>query len=157
QRGHRLNATPASVPWLPSMNLIVRRDAFLAVEGFNEHLETAEDVDLCYRLGKRGIILYNPAMEATHWGEAKNVCIFWRKEAWRGRGNLRGLFSHGFRWDELPSLGYPLYTLCAILLIAGGSVLDLWLKQFVFVSMALIMFILPASVLAANTGYRAKS
>ena len=107
QRGRQSVDKPGSVPWLPSMNLLVRCDTFLAVSGFNEHLETAEDVDLCYRLGQYGAILCNRAMEATHWGEARDVCTFWRKEVWRGLGNWQGVLSHGWRWDEFPSLSIP--------------------------------------------------
>ena len=67
QRGRQEQAKPASTPWLSSMNLIVRRADFQKISGFNERLETAEDVDLCYRLGQRGMILRNPAMKAVHW------------------------------------------------------------------------------------------
>ena len=40
------------VDWLPSMNILVRRNALEDVGGFNESLITCEDVDLCYRLKK---------------------------------------------------------------------------------------------------------
>ena len=96
-----VDLTPRPISWLSSMNLIVRRDTFLAIGGFNERLQTAEDVDLGYRLGQRGTILCNPAMDAVHWGEARDLKIFWRKEVWRGLGNLGGVRSHGLRWDEV--------------------------------------------------------
>jgi hypothetical protein len=35
------------------MNIMVRRNDFLSIAGFNEHLETTEDVNLCYRLAQR--------------------------------------------------------------------------------------------------------
>jgi hypothetical protein len=133
------------------MNLIVRREAFLAVSGFNEQLETVEDVDLCYRLGQRGTILWNSAMEAIHWGEARDLRIFWRKESWRSISNLRGVLAHGFRWDELPSLGYPLYILCGVLFLMLGGVVDLWYGQLFLVPLSLTMLILPALGLALNT------
>jgi GT2 family glycosyltransferase len=143
--------TPRFTKWLSSMNLIVRRDAFLAVGGFNEELQTAEDVDLCYRLGQHGALLYNPAMEAVHWGEARDLKIFWRKEVWRGLGNLHGVLSHGFRWDELPSLGYPLYTACLVILLTLGFMLDLWHRQLLLVPMMIILLLLPPLLLALNT------
>lgn len=150
QRGRdcELQATP--VPWLSSMNLIVRRSDFLAVRGFNESLETAEDVDLCYRLGRRGTILCYPAMEAIHWGEARDLRTFWRKEVWRGRGNLHGIWSHGLRWDELPSLGYPLYMLCVVLLFSLGVWVDHRNKEFLLAPVFLLLLGAPALVLALN-------
>ena len=66
QRGRQPTHSVYPVSWLPSMNLIVRREDFLAISGFNEQLETTEDVDLCYRLAQCGTILWNPAMEAIH-------------------------------------------------------------------------------------------
>jgi Glycosyltransferase like family 2 len=145
-----------TVTWLPSMNLIVRRDAFVKIGGFNEELETAEDVDLCYRLGQHGMILCNPAMEATHWGEAWNLRSFFRKEAWRGAGNLKGISVHGLRWDELPSIGYPLYVLCCALLFSLSVGLDAWRGQFIIIPLTFILLVLPALVLAIQASYRTK-
>jgi glycosyltransferase involved in cell wall biosynthesis len=153
QRGRQIEAEPTPVSWLSSMNLIVRRDDFLAVSGFNDHLETAEDVDLCYRLGQRGTLLYNPGMKAVHWGEARDLRSFWRKEVWRGMGNLKGVRSHGLRWDELPSLGYPLYVICLVLLFGLGVFVDLWYQQVLMAPLCLLLLILPALLLALKTAH----
>jgi cellulose synthase/poly-beta-1,6-N-acetylglucosamine synthase-like glycosyltransferase len=155
QRGRQVEDKPTPVPWLASMNLIVRREAFLAISGFNEELETAEDVDLCYRLSQHGIILSNRAMEATHWGEARDVRTFWRKEVWRGLGNMQGVLSHGLRWDELPSLGYPLYVICLGLLFILGCIIDLWYHHIRFAPLGLVLLTLPALLLACRTAYLA--
>jgi len=150
QRGCQ-SLTPAPISWLPSMNLMVRRDAFLAVGGFNEQLETAEDVDLCYRLSEKGMIVNNPMMRAVHWGEARTLPIFWKKEVWRGIGNVKGLVSHGFRLDELPSLGYPMYTFVMGLAVLAGGVVDWWNGQVLWGMVALSLLILPGLVLAGNS------
>ena len=156
QRPGALASTPWPVPWLPSMNLIVRRNDFLAVSGFNERLVTAEDVDLCYRLRQRGTILCNPAMQAIHWGEARDLRTFWRKEAWRGIGNLRGVLSHGLRWDEFPSLGYPLYVLGGTLFFVLGSIADVQRGQCTLALISLVLLLLPALFLALKTARLAK-
>jgi GT2 family glycosyltransferase len=144
------------VGWLPSMNLLVRRDMFVKVGGFNERLETAEDVDLCYRLGQLGSILCVPAMEAIHWGEARDLKMFWRKEVWRGKANLKGVFSHGLRWDELPSLGYPIYILCLLVVLTFSCILDLWNQRFVLTLFSVGPLTLPALLLATATMLRAR-
>jgi len=150
-------AVRKAVSWLPSMNLVVRRDDFLAIGGFNEDLETAEDVDLCYRLGTRGSILCNPAMEAIHWGEAQDLQTFWRKEVWRGLGNIKGVLSHGFRWNELPSLGYPFYMLMATLFCIVALFIGLWQWRILPMLIGLIALTLPAMCLALNTAHRTQS
>jgi hypothetical protein len=143
------------VAWLPSMNLLVRRDMFVKVGGFNERLDTAEDVDLCYRLGQLGSILCVPVMEAIHWGEARDLKMFWRKEVWRGKGNLKGVLAHGLRRDELPSLGYPIYILCLLLALTLSCLLNLSNRPFVLTLCSFGLLILPALALAAATMRRA--
>lgn len=157
QRGRRSTVQLAPTLWLPSMNIMVRRNDFLSIAGFNEHLETTEDVDLCYRLAQRGTILCNPGMEAIHWGEAQDLRTFWRKEVWRGLGNLKGILSHGFRWDELPSLGYPLYMLMATLLCIVSLHTDLRWWRLQLLPFGLFALTLPSVCLALNTAYKAQS
>lgn len=148
QRGTYGDKTVWPVAWLPAMNLLVRRAVFVEAGGFDEQLVTTEDVDLCYRLGQHGVILCNPAMDAVHWGEAPDVRTFWRKEVWRSIGNLRGVWTHGLRWDELPSVGYPLYMLGSglLTLIAGG--LDVWQGQVRWLPLSLAGLSFPALLLA---------
>jgi glycosyltransferase involved in cell wall biosynthesis len=155
QRGRRPQARESVVSWLPSMNLIVRREDFLAVGGFNEELKTAEDVDLCYRIRQRGVILSNAAMKAIHWGEAPDLRTFWRKEVWRGIGNLKGVLSHGFRWDEVPSLGYPLYVILLGLLFCLSLVVDILHQQIVYTPLCLILLAFPPLLLALKTAHLA--
>jgi hypothetical protein len=147
---------PTPVRWLGSANLIVRRDVFLAAVGFNERLETSEDVDLCYRLGQYGTILHNPTMEAIHWGEDPDLKTFWRKEVWRGIGSLRGVLSHGLRWDEIPSLGYPLYVLCGVLLTVLSIFVDLSYRHIRLGPLSFLFLTFPALLLALNTARLAK-
>lgn len=156
QRGGQHESAPRPVAWLPSMNLIVRRDAFSTIRGFDEQLETAEDVDLCYRLGQRGVIVCNPDMEATHWGEAKDLRTLWRKEVWRGKGNLQGVLSHGLRLDELPSLGYPLYILSFVLIFIFICIFDMWRRQVTLIPLTLTLLALPALALSIATTWRAR-
>ena len=97
------------VQWLESMNLFVRKSLFIRCNGFNEQLATCEDVDLCYRLSRLGRIVADTSIKAVHLGEANSVKEFVHKEVWRGQSNLKGVFSHGISYKELPSLVVPVY------------------------------------------------
>ena len=99
------------VEWLESMNLIVKKDVFRELGGFNEKLETCEDVDLCYRIGQKYQIISDKKIRVVHLGEAKTLGEFFKKEMWRGKGNLRGLKEHGLKFKEIPSILLPLYYL----------------------------------------------
>lgn len=68
------------VKWHPTMAFMIWRSRFLEISGFNETLETAEDVDLGYRLSKIGQLLFDPSMRAIHLGEDPDLKTFWRKE-----------------------------------------------------------------------------
>ena len=99
------------VEWLESMNLFVKKDVFCSFGGFNENLETCEDVDLCYRIGEKYKIISDKRIKSIHSGEAKTLLEFFKKEMWRGRSNIVGLKEHGLKLKELPSIVLPLYYL----------------------------------------------
>lgn len=100
-----------TVHWLESMNMFIPRSLFAEIGGFNEDLVTCEDVDISYRLAKLGKIVSDLRIVATHHGEARTIKAFFRKERWRGRSNYVGLFAHGLKLSEIPSLMLPLYYL----------------------------------------------
>lgn len=53
--------------YVPSCNLLVRRDLFLRIGGFNESMFVGEDVDFCWRLQKQGFhIEYRPVGKVYH-------------------------------------------------------------------------------------------
>lgn len=73
--------------WIGSANLAIRREAFDAVDGFDERLVTGEDTELCQRLRDRGYRIYeSKSLAAVHLDNAKTVTDFYRKELWRGLG-----------------------------------------------------------------------
>ncbi len=95
--------------WLETANMLIKREAFLAVGGFNEHLTTCEDVDISYRLLKSGKIVSDPSIKTIHHREPGTLRDFFNKERWRGRSNYNGLLHHGLKLQELPSLLLPIY------------------------------------------------
>jgi glycosyltransferase involved in cell wall biosynthesis len=97
------------VEWLESMNLFVKRDVFLELGGFNEKLVTCEDVDLCYRIGQKYKIISDKRIRVVHLGEARTLREFFKKEMWRGQGNLAGVREHGLKLKEIPSIALPVY------------------------------------------------
>ena len=152
---HRANELKL-VDWLPTVGLLVRASAFREVGGFNEALATCEDVDLGYRVAARYRIVSDPDVKSIHLGEPRTLWRFFTKELWRGKQNLTGLFSHGVKRSELPSLLLPAYqgVWNAILLaaIACGLTLGTWTPTFVAASMLL----LPALLLAFNTSLKTR-
>jgi len=106
------------VEWLESMNMFVLRGEFENAGGFDKTMVTCEDYDLCMRLKASGRIVSDSEIVATHHGEAASLTHFFKKEYWCGTSNLNGFRRHGFSWNELPSVAFPIvYGLQAILTI----------------------------------------
>jgi GT2 family glycosyltransferase len=79
--GHR------EVRYIPGGNMAMRRDLFLAVGGFDEMLETGEDMDLCARLTANGYrIVETPEIRCVHLGEPRSLAEVFRRNRWHGRG-----------------------------------------------------------------------
>lgn len=105
------------VGWINSMNMFVRKDAFNEVGGFNTSLVTCEDVDLCYRLGIKYIILSDDNIIVYHFGEATTIKQFIRKEMWRGYSGFDGMRIHGINRSEIKSLLLPIYYSITLIIV----------------------------------------
>ena len=75
--------------------MLVRRDAFEAVGGFDEQFpENYNDIDLCLRLRRAGLaIVYQPHVQATHWEGRTRTAKETAKEAFKDR------WQHAFSRD----------------------------------------------------------
>jgi glycosyltransferase involved in cell wall biosynthesis len=96
QTWHGLHKRDADgyVHYLNSGNFIIRRTAFQAVGGFNEHLVTGEDAELCQRLRVAGFKVYEcQAVRAVHLGNPKSLRAFFKRNAWHALG-MFGTFKH---------------------------------------------------------------
>ena len=139
------------VEWLESMNLFVRKDVFWSLDGFNENLETCEDVDLCYRIGAKYKIVSDKRIKSIHSGEAKTLLEFFKKEMWRGKSNITGLKEHGLRLKELPSIVLPLYYLSIPII----SFVALFLFNFGLAALSfVILLIMPPLLISTCLSYK---
>ncbi len=127
------------VSWLNSMNLIVRRDVFDEVNGFDENLETGEDVDFCYRVSKKFKILSSDDVIVYHYGEADSIINFFKKEVWRGQGNLYKLLNFKVEKKEWKSIFMPLYFTFLPLLLLTNPLLSVAL--FIFPGIVFLFFV----------------
>jgi hypothetical protein len=109
------------VDWLGSGNLVVRRDVFDAVEGFDASLATCEDVDLCRRIRARGLLVVDDdRLVNIHFGDPATLSAVVRGERWRGRDNLRVSFRDRVTWRGAPSTSMPLIDLLLMAAAMAG-------------------------------------
>ncbi len=145
--------------WVPAGNMLIRKQVFMQCGGFDETLMTCEDVDLCYRVAQQYRVVEDTAIRCLHHGEPKTLWQLFRKELWRGRDNLLGVVRHGLRWDELPSVVLPLYSVATLILLLASPAMTMFNSWGVAANVlwTACLFLLPAVAIAALTGARARA
>lgn len=119
----RRHAAPVDTEWIPSGNLVVRREAFASVGGFDVSLATCEDVDLCQRLnGKGGRVLAVPGMLSLHVGDPQTLGAVFRGELWRGRDAVRLALRSAVNASSIKGLLMPAFTMAGLLAVIAGGI-----------------------------------
>lgn len=116
----------ATARWLPTFNLLLRRDAFESVGCFDESLTTCEDCDLGYRLSASGFLIIDPRAKVIHNGESRSLRELFRREAWRTRGNVRLAWGRPFDGSNWLSLLFPPAVVILMLGAFAGGAGALW-------------------------------
>jgi len=107
------------VKYINSGNLVVKRQAFLKVGGFDDTMISCEDPDLGVRLGRSGFkIVQALAVRAVHPAGDKSIPMFFRKHAWRSMG-MFGMFKNGW-------ISKPVLTVLAHLVLCIAAVVNLF-------------------------------
>ncbi len=94
--------------YLPSCNLLVKRDVFLSLRGFREDLQVGEDVDLCWRLQDEGFQMeYRPRGKIYH-RHRNRLSPFCRRRFEYGTSEpwLQRRHSHRIKQLILPPAGF---------------------------------------------------
>jgi GT2 family glycosyltransferase len=150
-RGNTVGRTDAV--WLGSGNLVIRRDAFEAVNGFDASLEACEDVDLCQKLrAAEWRVLADERLHSIHFGDPATLGALFRAERWRGRDNLRVTFRGGFTPRQLPSAVIPVaQAVCGLTVIIAVAMLPLiGAKIWPVIMSAACAFLIPSVLRAAR-------
>lgn len=145
------------VSWLPTENLIVRKSIFVKIGGFNKSLVTCEDVDFGYKISSRYIIISDLSIDSIHLGEAKNLSQFFKKEIWRGKGNLQGVLSHGIVWDEIPSLLFPVYYLIVFFLSPLFIAWSIFNKNIRPFACSIVLILIPILLISLRTTIKSRN
>lgn len=119
-------APDAAVSYLPTCNLLVRREALLAQGGFDPALRVGEDVDFIWRALRAGHrARYVPAGRVVH--EHRIRWIDWlrrRADYGSSEADLQQRFPEGRRLMHLPRVG--LLSLLAMVLAPWFGLAGLW-------------------------------
>jgi hypothetical protein len=82
----------SDVRHIGSGHLVVPRETFFQMGGFDPTLPTGEDYELCRRAKSMGIaVVAVPGLRAIHRGEPRRLREFFRREVWHGLGDSGSL------------------------------------------------------------------
>jgi len=116
------SAMPVDADWVSGACFLVRRDAFEEVGGFDEsYFMYAEDVDLCWRLGRAGWqVVYAPAAEVTHVQGTSTARHPYRMILEHHRSLLRfaSRSTRGWHRIALPAVAVGIATRCGLAVVA---------------------------------------
>jgi len=151
---HRYQEAPKSgeVSHVPAGNLIMRREDFLKLRGFDETIQTNEDYELCDRARKAGMnVRAYPQIGVVHLGTAQSLRVFFRKQAWHGTHVIKVFLRDPLKSHNRKAVFFAAYTLLGTLAVASGLVWALtehgsWL----FPACAVAALCLPPTVLSAK-------
>ncbi|MBI3257098.1 MAG: mycofactocin biosynthesis glycosyltransferase MftF [Actinobacteria bacterium] len=105
------------VSYVPAAALVVRREAALAIGGFDEALTTGEDVDFVWRLAKGGVtVRYEPGSRVAHHHRTRLMAMLARRAAY-GRSAAALERRHP---GNVPALEISPWSLGAWTLLAAG-------------------------------------
>ena len=131
------------VEWIQSGNLIIKKESFDAVGGFDEQLNVCEDSDICYRIKDKGYkIVSNKAIGSYHLGFAETLITFFKKQLWYGKDVLRVFFKSKNKKKYFKSLSLPLFfLLCIFVFCLSILLVKIKLMVLAVVTMFIVSFI----------------
>ncbi|HET9364050.1 MAG TPA: glycosyltransferase [Candidatus Angelobacter sp.] len=109
------------VSHVPAGDLIMRREDFLRLGGFDETIQTNEDYELCERVRKAGMtVRAYPQIGVVHLGTAQSLRVFFRKQAWHGTHVLKVFLRNVSGSHNLKAVVFAGYTLLCLLGMVAG-------------------------------------
>lgn len=138
-------ARDGMVNYIVAGNLVIKRQAFFSVGGFDERMVSCEDNDLGLRLNQAGFKVYqSQAVRALHPGGEQSLSVFFRKTAWRSMGMFR-MMKHS--WMNKPlviTFAHLVFCLVAIANLFGShaSLLARMVVSLLLVNLAPVLTVL---------------
>ena len=151
---HRYQEAPKSgeVSHVPAGDLIMRREDFLRLGGFDETIQTNEDYELCERARKSGMqVRAFPRIGVVHLGTAQSLRVFFRKQAWHGTHVIKVFLRDIVKSYNRKAVFFAAYTLLCLFAAIFGIVATIISPKFWWLPVGgFAALCLPPAVLSAR-------
>jgi glycosyltransferase involved in cell wall biosynthesis len=110
-----------AVSYVPAGDLLLRREVFAKIGGFEESIQTNEDLELCQRALAAGFTVKSfPELRVVHLGTPRTLLGFYRKQRWHGTHVFAVFLRDPKKRKNRKPVALALFTItCFVLLIAG--------------------------------------
>jgi glycosyltransferase involved in cell wall biosynthesis len=110
------------VSYVPGGDLIVSRELFLNLGGFDETIVTSEDCEFCERAARSSVaVLALPSLSVVHLGTPQTLESFYQKQSWHGVNVHRVFLRDMFHSKSRKAMLFALYMLVGIVAAISGS------------------------------------
>jgi glycosyltransferase involved in cell wall biosynthesis len=139
------------VSHVPAGDLVMRREDFLRVRGFDESIQTNEDYELCDRVRKAGMpVRAFPQIGVVHLGTAQSLKVFYRKQCWHGTHVVKVFLRDALHSDNKTAELFAAYTLAASAALVVTMAIGFWRGMWAPSLIALCALLLPPVLLASR-------
>jgi glycosyltransferase involved in cell wall biosynthesis len=147
----------AEVDWVPTGNMIMPREGFMSIGGFNEALESNEDYDFCFRIRNHGYkIVSSSDTPVLHLRPPQNLKQIFKKELWHGKEVLKVFMNdihqskdiYIFRRKNFKVILYAFCYLMFILFLLSSFVIAISAKTFLPLLVALLFPVITSFLMA---------
>jgi len=142
--------------WVASRAMIVRKEAHVSVEGFDEGLITCEDVDYGYRMGAKYRVILDERLAPLHLKLTRDLVHFFHVQTWRGNDNLKISLRHINQLKELLYILYILYYTILVICLFPVIAFTIYAYDLRPLAIILVGLFVPMFLAAFNVCRKAK-
>lgn len=140
------------VNYLPAGNIIIKKDCFFEVNGFDEGLETNEDYDLCYRLREKGHKIFSdPSIESVHFGTPYTINHLFKRELWHGTSTFKVFIKDFKKVRNLKVILFSIFVWVSLINIVIGLGVLVLIGNSIYVTTSLLSLILLIGGISLKT------
>lgn len=146
------------VSFIPSSNMFIRRADFNALKGFDESVQTSEDVEFCARAHEAGMaIVAFRSLAVVHEGIPRNLLQFYRQNRWHGEQLLRLFIQNLPSTRNFPLIAISFYTLFMFWVTVVTLIAACVLRYWIIPIYAAVLLVLPPLLLAFRKAGKSRS
>jgi glycosyltransferase involved in cell wall biosynthesis len=135
------------VSYIPAANLLIQKSAFGEIGGFDESLETNEEVEFCQRAReKRSIVFAYPELGVVHFRAPQSLSAFFQKQAWHGKHVFKVFLRNFPSRLNIRPVSFAIYTALTLLAAAASLVT----AHFTWFALFAGLLMVPPVVLSAG-------